>query len=379
MSDATNWIDAIHELGPSFAERAAAHDEADKFVAENFQALKDKGFMGAPVPADLGGGGASYTEMCNVLRVLSHYCPSTSIGYSMHSHLVAANVWKHKHGMPGEAMLRKVAANNLVLISTGAGDWINSNGNMVKVEGGYKVTASKPNSSNSEIGDVIATSARYDDPESGPMVLHFPVPLKSEGVTLEHNWKAHGMRGSGSQTLHLKDVFVPDGAIVAKRPQNQWHKLWCVVLPNAMPLIMSTYVGVAEAAAKRALELLAKKKHDANTQYLVGEMENALATAQCAWESMVGLNGDYTFKPETAVVSKVLARKTIAAEACIKTAEKAMEAVGGAGWLRGADLERLMRDSRGGTYHPLPAKKQHVFSGRVALGLEPITGAELDA
>lgn len=377
MSEATKWIDAVHELGPAFAERAAEHDESDKFVVDNFQALKDKGFMGAPVPADLGGGGASYTEVCNVLRVLSHYCPSTSIGYSMHCHLLAANVWKHKHGMPGEAVLRKVAANNLVLISTGAGDWINSNGTLTKVEGGYKLTATKPNSSNCEIGNVIVASARYDDPENGPMVYHFPVPLKSEGVSIEYNWKAHGMRGSGSQTIQIKDVFIPEEAIALRRPQNQWHKAWGVVLPAALPLIMSTYVGVAEAAHKRALQNVAHKKNDAHTQYLVGEMENALATAHCAWESMIAINGEYTYKPVLPTVSKILARKTITAEAVIKTCEKAMETVGGMAWLRTAGLERLMRDSRGGTYHPLPAKKQHSFSGRVALGLEPITGAEL--
>ena len=377
MSDTNKWIDIVHELGPSFAARAEAYDEGDKFVAENFQALKDKGLVTAPVPKDLGGGGASYTDMCHVLRVMSHYCSSTSLGFSMHCHLLAANIWKHLHGKPGEATLRKVAANNLVLISTGAGDWINSNGNMVKVDGGYRVTADKPNSSNCEIGNVAATSARYNDPDQGPMVLHFAVPTSAEGVSITHNWKAHGMRASGSQTLHFKDVFVPDEAIVASRPQDQWNPLWCVVLPAAMPLIMSTYMGVAEAAHTLALKMLSSKKHDANTQYTVGEMENALATAHCAWESMVALNGDYTYAADTDTVTKVLARKTIVANAVIQTTEKAMEATGGIGWLRPAGLERLMRDARGGSYHPLADKKQHVFSGRVALGLDPITGAEL--
>ena len=32
--------------------------------------------------------------------------------------------------------------------------------------------------------DLLSTSAVYDDPEAGPTVLHFAVPLKAEGVTL---------------------------------------------------------------------------------------------------------------------------------------------------------------------------------------------------
>jgi acyl-CoA dehydrogenase len=65
-------------------------------------------------------------------------------------------------------------------------------------------------------------------------------------------------------------------------------------------------------------------------------------------------------------------RKTIAAESVIATAEKALEAAGGAGFYRKTGLERLLRDLHGAQFHPLPAKRQHLFTGRVALGLDPI-------
>jgi hypothetical protein len=45
-----------------------------------------------------------------------------------------------------------------------------------------------------------------------------------------------------------------------------------------------------------------------------------------------------------------------------------------AGFYRGARLERLLRDAHGAQFHPLPAKRQHRFAGRVALGLDPIAG-----
>ena len=46
--------------------------------------------------------------------------------------------------------------------------------------------------------------------------------------------------------------------------------------------------------------------------------------------------------------------------------------VGGAGYFRSAGLERLLRDARAGHYHPMQPKRQHVFSGRFALGLDPV-------
>lgn len=68
-------------------------------------------------------------------------------------------------------------------------------------------------------------------------------------------------------------------------------------------------------------------------------------------------------------------RKTIAAENVLATVEKALEAAGGAGFYRKAGLERLLRDAHGVQFHPLPAKRQHRFTGRIALGLDPIADA----
>ena len=68
----------------------------------------------------------------------------------------------------------------------------------------------------------------------------------------------------------------------------------------------------------------------------------------------------------------VLIRKTISAQALTAAIEKAPEAVGPAGLLRSLGLERLLRDIQGVQFHPLPAKAQQCFSGRVAFGLDPV-------
>ena len=51
---------------------------------------------------------------------------------------------------------------------------------------------------------------------------------------------------------------------------------------------------------------------------------------------------------------------------------KAMELAGGPGFYRELGLERLFRDMQGAPYHALPEKKQQVFSGRLAFGMEPV-------
>jgi acyl-CoA dehydrogenase len=139
----------------------------------------------------------------------------------------------------------------------------------------------------------------------------------------------------------------------------------------ANPLIVSAYVGVAEAARDLALQHLQRKRHDPDVWYLVGEMENALATAQIALESMSDLACNYDFRPDLHTANMALMRKTIAAGAVVTAVEKALEAVGGGGFFRSMGLERLVRDVHGAQFHALQPKRQHRFTGRVVFGLDP--------
>ena len=138
---ATDWQKLTHQLGETFASRAAQSDQEGSFVKENYELLKEHRYFSAMIPRELGGGGISHEAMCNIIRTLAHYCGSTALAFSMHQHLVAAAIWKYKHKGQSEATLRKVVAKQLVLISTGARDWLASNGEMEKVEGGYVFSA----------------------------------------------------------------------------------------------------------------------------------------------------------------------------------------------------------------------------------------------
>ncbi|MGE3541130.1 MAG: acyl-CoA dehydrogenase family protein [Candidatus Tectimicrobiota bacterium] len=367
-----DWNRIAHELGADFASRAAVHDANDSFVAENYNALKQHRIFSAGVPDTLGGGGASHADLCALVRELAHACSSTALALSMHMHLLAATVWRWQQGQPVEPFLKRIVAEQLVLVSTGATDWVESSGSARKVEGGYRISGRKTFASGCPAGNILVTSAPYDDPQDGLTVLHFPVPLSADGVTILESWRTLGMRASGSHDVLLSEVFVPDSAIALRRPQGKWHPFWNVVVTVAMPLIMAVYVGVAEAAVTLARREAQKKVSDPSLPYLVGEMENALVTAQMALQGMIDLAANYRFTPTNETASAVLMRKTIAANAVLDTVEKALEVVGGAGFFRSVGLERLLRDVHGARFHPLPEKRQLLFTGRVTLGLDPI-------
>ena len=364
-----DWLERLEAVLGHIGARSAMHDAEDSFVHESYHALKEAGFFKALVPAELGGGGASVAEICGVIRRLGATCGSTALAFAMHSHLVAVAAWRWRHQQaPTEGLLKRVAAEELVLVSSGGSDWLASGGIAVKVEGGFSVTARKPFSSGSPAGDLLVTSAVYDDPEAGSTVLHFAVPLKSPGVRIHDNWRTLGMRGTGSHDIELTDVFVPDAAISGRRPAGPWHILFHIISMIAFPLIYSAYVGVAEGARARALELARKRAQDPHLPYLVGEMENAFATAEMAWERMVQLAE--TAQPGAETTKQSMTGRTLVGRAAIETVDKAMEVAGGASFYRSAGLERAFRDVQGARYHPLQEKPQLLYSGRLALGLD---------
>ncbi|MEM7366081.1 MAG: acyl-CoA dehydrogenase family protein [Pseudomonadota bacterium] len=365
--DLTNVID---DIGAEIASNGAEAEALDQYSSTNLELLKTQRFFSAMVPTSYGGGDFEYPEVATALTKLAHYHPSTALTCSMHQHVVAANRYNDSHGKPGRKVLEKVAVNESVLISTGAGDWLASNGECRVAEGGYIVSGIKHFASGSVVGDILVTSAPYDDPKDGPSVLHFPVAMSSPGVSVLDNWKAMGMRATGSNSVVLEEVFVPEEAVVARRPRGDYHAMWSVVLPIALPLIMSVYLGIAQSAAARATQRVYGNT-DPAIPYLLGEMENALTMATLAVEDMVALVGNLEFVPNLGLVNDIVKRKTIAAEACKATVAKALEVTGGAGFMRSSGIENLFRDVMASHFHPLQEKRQLLFTGSLALGMEP--------
>lgn len=367
----------MHELGEGFAARAGHYDQAGTFVFENYEQLKAHRFFSAMIPEEMGGGGISHAEMCDIIRIMAHYCSSTALAFSMHQHLIAATVWKYKHQGEGAPLLQRVAKEQLVLISTGARDWLESNGEMEKVDGGYLFSGRKYFASQSAGGDMAITSAPWLDGEGKWQVLHFGVPMKAEGVTVLDDWDVLGMRATGSQAIQFDKVFVPDPAISLSRPRGKFHPVWDVVLTVAMPLIMSAYIGTAEKATEIALAIGRKyQRNEGHMAYIIGKLNNSLVGAQAQWKAMYALTNNFDFKPDENISISMLSLKTNVSDAAQQTVSEAMEAIGGQSFYRKNVLERLFRDVQAAGFHPLPRWEQYAFTGERLLAKQVFNATE---
>lgn len=369
ITNIATWQDLAQDIATEIGELAATHDEADSFVETGFTRLKEEGFFKALVPTEFGGGGASLGTMCECIRIIARSCGSTALAFAMHSHLVAAAAWRRENqGAPMEGLLKRIVEEDLILVSSGGNDWLESGGTATKVEGGYLIHGRKPFASGSPMGDLLMTSAVEEDAEGGPTVLHFAIPLNNDAVEHKPTWKVLGMRGTGSNDIVIDGLFVPDSAISGRRSVGEWHMLFHVICKIAFPLIYAAYLGLAEEARDKAVAIVSKRGPDPVLAQVAGELENELLSAQLAHARAIEVGEEWAPGPET--TSAACACRTLTGRHAMAAVSKAMELAGGQSFYRKAGIERIFRDIQAARFHPLQEKPQLDFTGRVALGWE---------
>jgi alkylation response protein AidB-like acyl-CoA dehydrogenase len=362
----THWLELVEQLGRQFSERSQQIDENDRFVFENYADLKAHGFVSLGVPQAFGGAGLNHSQLCEVLYKLGQHCGSTALAFAMHTHQVATAAWRWEHqNAPVEGLLKRIANENIIILSSGGSDWLEGSGQAERVEGGFVINARKVFASGAPVGDLLMTSAIYNDPDAGATVLHFAVPMSAPGVAIEPTWKALGMRGTGSHDVILSNVFIADAGIAGKRPQGQWHPLFHTISMIAFPLVYSVYVGVAQAARDRTLEHVKKRPQDSHLAYLVGGLENELTAAHLALNHLIAVAA--SSQPGFETTNQIMTGRALVARAVLSVVDLAMEATGGTAFYRSKGIEQLFRDAQGVRYHPLRDGDQRRLSGQLAL------------
>ncbi len=361
-----DFVDRAAKCGPTIAEHAADHDRDGTWVQPAYDALRGAGLLAVGVPVDLGGEGATIGDLTMIQRELGKHCGSTALASAMHHHVTAFTAWRHRRGLPGaEATLRKVLDDDVVLVSTGGGDFTRPRGTAVKVAGGYEVSGHKRFASQSPAGAVMSTMFVYEDPEHGRRVLNMGVPMASDGLAVIETWDTLGMRGTASHDVVLDKVFVPDERVLANRPYDVLDGPLQVIVSIAFPIICGAYLGVAEGAFAHAVAATSSPD-DPSTQRAIGLMRNRLQVAGWALDGALAAVGDDP-EPSMETVAAVMAAKREIGLAAVEVVGLAMDVAGGSAFFRGSPIERAFRDVQAIRFHPLTFEQTLAHAGRLAL------------
>src|SRR3954469_5188598 len=203
------------ELIARCGERAGTYDRENRFFTEDFEELKQAGYLLMPIPRAFGGLGMSLAEVCREQRRLAYRAPATALATNMHLYWmgVAADLyrlgdtsltWMLEEGARGEVFAagHGEPGNDLpVLYSTA---------NAERVDGGYRFTGRKSFGSLTPVWTRMGLHAMDTSDPANPKVVHAFMPRDTEGYHTEETWDVLGMRATRSDDTVLEGAFIPD-------------------------------------------------------------------------------------------------------------------------------------------------------------------------
>jgi alkylation response protein AidB-like acyl-CoA dehydrogenase len=376
-------VEAARRLAPRFAARAAGHDEAGTFPADDFSDLRDAGLFGLMVPERLGGTGAGFAEYAKVAYELARGNGATALVFNMHASVTGAlagvpDVMVEALGVPDSFY----TARDRVLSAAAQGRWyavamsergVGSRLSLLSTsytavpDGGWHIKGSKSFCSGAGNNDAYLIAARSTADPS--LVSQFLVPADEPGLTVEPTWNALGMRATASHDLHI-DVTVPEDALVGA------VEGLAVLVAQLMPHWMvasyaAVYVGVAQAAVDAAVAHVTERKLGglASVRSRIGRADAAVAAARLVVDEAARRVDESPGDEETN--RWVWRAKLLAGTTAAEVAASLLEAAGTSATRRGHPSERLFRDARCGSLQPATSDVCADWLGVAALGGDP--------
>ena len=228
-------------------------DRLARFPTEAFLSARTQRLLGLMVPTDLGGEGASLSDVVDVCYILARGCASTAMIFAMHQIMVAILVRHARHSPWHKSLLRRLSGEQLLLASSttegmGGGDLRTSVCAVEQTGSRIALTKSATVMSYGEQADAILTTARRSfDASASDQVL---VAFMKEDYQLEPimNWDTLGMRGTCSSGFRLKGNGEPGQVLPDRYEKIQAHTM----MPVAHLTWSAVWAGLAAAAVERA-------------------------------------------------------------------------------------------------------------------------------
>jgi alkylation response protein AidB-like acyl-CoA dehydrogenase len=374
------------ELLARCRERAPVYDRENSFFTEDFEELREAGYLKIAVPREMGGDGMNLAECMELTRRLAYHAPATALALNMHVYWTGLVADLHRAGDTSVDWLLEEAAAGEVFA---AGHSESGNDMPVllsatkaeRVEGGYRFTGKKSFGSLTPVWTRLGIHGLDASDPDNPKIVHAFMPRDSQGYTIKKVWDTMGMRATQSEDTILEGVLVPDRYVARVVPVGAAGVDAFVlgVFAWALAGFANVYCGIARRAfdltvatvkEKGSLALTRSMAHHPAVQHGVAQMAMELEAIEPHVEKLAR---DWSEGVDhgPAWPAKICAAKYRCVEGAWKVVDTAMEISGGFGMFRKSELERLFRDARAGRFHPSNAALTTEFVAKTMLGINP--------
>ncbi|QIS01392.1 flavin-dependent monooxygenase [Nocardia brasiliensis] len=380
--EVTERVDA---LLPTLRERAQEAEDLRRIPDESIKALQETGFFRLLQPKQWGGYAADPVVFYDTVRRIASACGSTGwvagiVGvHNWHLALFAQQAQEDVWGEDTEVRISSSYA------PMGAG---------VVTEGGYLVNGAWAWSS----GCDHATWAVLGGPviKDGKPVDFGSFLIPRDDYRIDDVWNVVGLRGTGSNTVVVKDVFIPSHRFLSFRAMSEMkspgleqntdpvYKMpWGTIHPTTIstPIVGMAY-GAYEAHVEhqgkrvRAAYAGEKAKDDPFAKVRIAE---AASDIDAAWRQLSGNVADeyalLAAGQEVPFDLRVRARRdqVRATGRSIAAIDKLFESSGATALANGTPLQRFWRDAHAGRVHAAnDPERAYLMYGTHEFGL-PVT------
>jgi alkylation response protein AidB-like acyl-CoA dehydrogenase len=368
-----------------FDERAPVYDRENRFFAEDFEELKDSGYLLATVPTEFGGAGLGLDDYSQLQRRLAYVAPATALAVNMHCYWtgVASDLlragddscrWILEKAADGEVFcaLHGEAGNDLPLLLAVA--------SAERRDGGWEISGHKNFGSLTPVWTYGGFHAMDTSDPEHPQIVHGFLPRDADGIEIVETWDTLGMRATQSHDTVLNRAFVPDALVPLVCPAGFAGAGLFQVAIFAWALLgfASTYLGAARRAFDITVETMPKRTsialtnsmaHHPEVQHNVAEMRIAYDAAEALLERTTADWANGVEHADWPV--RLVGTRFFVINRSYDIVDRAFDCSGGGGVFKRNRLEQLFRDVRMGRFHPGNTMLAHELVGKLCLGIDP--------
>ena len=358
-----------HEMARSlfkeFAENevkplAQEVDETEKFPRATVDKMAKYGFLGIPVPKELGGQGCDILTYAMCVEELSKVCGTTGVIVSAHTSLCVDPILtfgtpeqKAKY-VPDLASGKKIGAFGLT--EPGAGTDAQGQQTKAVLDGDeWVLNGSKcfiTNGKEADVYIVIAVTGKVEKRgRTMKEISAFIVEKGTPGFTFGVKEKKMGIRGSSTYELIFTDCRIPKENLLGK--QGKGFNIAMHTLDGGRIGIAAQALGLAEGALETTIAYVKERKQFGrsiaqfqNTQFQLADMATKVKAAQLMVYRAALKKDEYQAGAKVSYSVEAAMAKLYAAEVAMEVTTKCVQLHGGYGYIREYDVERMMRDAK---------------------------------
>lgn len=347
---------AVQEVAREFAEkklkpRAEEFDTEARFDMDLLREMGELGFLGIIIPEEYGGGGMDAVSYMIAAEELTRGCASHAAAVGLSNSLYGFPLLTYgteeqkKKYLPGICAGEKVGA--FALTEPGAGsDAAGLSTTFKKTADGYILNGTKIFITMGALADnviVFATSKKGSGPRG---ISAFLVDKDAPGYEIGTIEKKMGLKASPTTELIFSDCVIPQENLLGK--EGHGFRIAMSTLDGGRISCGAMGVGLAQEAFNIAVKYSKEREQFGKPiaalqaiQFHLAEMSIMIENARnlvykAAWKKDQGQ--DYSLEAAQA--------KLYASEISTKVTHKAIQVLGGYGYIREYQVERMYRDAR---------------------------------